>query len=236
MVRQESAKLLLGVRFPSWPLMSNKRKYFVNEKFLSRWSSQMAYILGIWFADGYMRHDKSYRIMFNSNDYDIITEIRSVLKSNHKIHKWTDNCFRLIIYSKQMFFRLTKLGGLSAKSKIIKFPKVPILYLPDFIRGYFDGDGSVFYVNYKATKNNKTYRELRSNFTSGSLEFLTTLQNMLSTQLKLVKRKICPYDNDSSWKLGYGKKDTLKLLNYLYYPKYPIGLKRKACFLETFKS
>ena len=212
--------------------MTNRRKYLLNEKFLNKWSPQMTYILGIWFADGYMRHDRSYRIIFNSNDYDIITEIRKVLKSNYKINKWTDNCFRLVIYSKTMFFKLVELGGTRAKSKIMNFPKIPMLYLPDFIRGYFDGDGSIFYANYKATKNGKIYRELRSNFTSGSLKFLIALQNILSTQLKLSKRKICPYDKGNSWKLTYGTKDTLKLSNYIYYPNYPIGLKRKANFLK----
>jgi len=34
----------------------NKRRYLLNEKFFDKWSSEMAYILGFWFADGYMRH------------------------------------------------------------------------------------------------------------------------------------------------------------------------------------
>ena len=38
------------------------------------------------------------------------------------------------------------LGGKEKKSLDCHFPKVPNEYLRDFIRGYFDGDGSVWNV------------------------------------------------------------------------------------------
>ena len=198
----------------------------------------MAYVLGFWFADGYMRHEKSYRIVFCSNDYDLLLQIKRKMGSTHLIYKrkrgskfqWRN--LQLIIYSKQIFLRLMDLGGIRKKSKKIRFPQVNYKYLPDFIRGYFDGDGSVFYVNYIHTKNKKLRQELRSNFTSGSPKFLEDLQDILLNTLGFIKKKICPYDNGASWKLGYGTKDTLKLLQFMYYSNYPIALERKAVFLK----
>jgi hypothetical protein len=131
-----------------------------------------------------------------------------------------------------MYLRLLALGGMRCKSKKVRFPKIPFQYLADFIRGYFDGDGSVFYTTYIHTKTKRPRTELRSNFTSGNPEILEDLQNILANTLGFIKKKICPFNEGASWKLGYGTYDTLKLLRFMYYPNYPISLERKAVFLE----
>ncbi len=191
----------------------------------------MAYVLGFWFADGYMRKEKSYRVLFFSKDYQILRDIRSVLSSTHPIRKNTaDNCYLISICSRELYEDLNFLGGLRGKSKIIEFPDIPVRYLPDFIRGYFDGDGSVFHQSYKATKNGKMYTHLRSNFTSGSMKFISKLMEILYKHIKLKRKIIGKFNNGASLKLGYGQKETIKLLKYMYYPNFPISLQRKARF------
>lgn len=210
--------------------MSTKM-YSLDKEFLDRWSPKMAYVLGFWFADGYMRHEKSYRIVFTSKDYRLLLQIRNCLGSNHPIYQRKDGTGdQLIVFSKQIYLKLLALGGKRCKSKTIRFPQVPHRYLPDFIRGYFDGDGSVFYTTYYVKKKPRT--ELRSNFTSGSPKFLKDLQNAIANDLGTLKRKICSYNKGVSWKLGYGTENTLKLLKFMYYDGYPIGLERKAVFLK----
>lgn len=213
------------------------KKYFVNENFFDEWSSKMAYVLGFWFADGYMRHEKSYRISFCSKDSDMLFLIRKCLDSNHKIiFERKDDSKNLIIFSKRLYLKLLELGGIRCKSRKVTFPAIPDNFLPDFIRGYFDGDGSVFFVDYINTKNKKPRLELRSNFTSGSIEFLEELQIILNKKLGLIKKRICGFNDDRSFKLGYGTYDTLKLLRFMYYPNYPIGMERKAKFLYNLKT
>ncbi len=134
-----------------------------------------------------------------------------------------------------MYLRLLALGGMRCKSKKERFPKIPRQYLPDFIRGYFDGDGSVFYTTYIHTKTKKPRTELRSNFTSGNPKILGDLQNILGSTLGFVQKKICPFNEGASWKLGYGTKNTLKLLKFMYYPGCLIGLPRKFSFLKGAK-
>lgn len=213
--------------------MHHSRKYKVNEKFFDNWSSEMSYILGFWFADGYMRHEKSYRISFSSNDSEILFKIRKSFNSNNLVKdKKTDDNKDLIIFSKKLYFRLAELGGKRAKSRDIIFPKVPPAYLADFIRGYFDGDGSVFHVTYMHTKVKRLRRELRSNFTSGSINFLNQLQDLLNEKLGLKKKILGSYNDGGSLKLGYGTYDTIKLLRFMYYPGHSISLERKANFLK----
>lgn len=166
----------------------------------------MAYVLGFWFADGYMRKEKSYRVSFTSNDREIIEQIRHVTKSSNPIYtNKRDKSLTLVIHSKKIYKKLTRLGGLRGKSLKIVFPEIPSKYIKDFIRGYFDGDGSVFYVNYLSTKDRKKRKELRSNFTSGSKIFLDKLMNILNRELDLAKKQLKKYPNQgNSIKLGYG--------------------------------
>lgn len=192
----------------------------------------MAYVLGFWFADGYMRHDRSYRIVITSNDRKILIDIKRVMKSSHPLRRRRDDdSWTLAIHSKHLYMKLTQLGGLRRKSRIITFPSVPQKFLRDFIRGYFDGDGSVFFIKYVRTKDKRITRELRTNFTSGSRKFLEQLMNILNAELGLSLKTLGVFNNGRSLKLGYGMRDSDALLNYMYYDKFPIGLERKAKFV-----
>ena len=217
--------------------VSQKGRYYqVNESFFLEWSATMAYVLGFWFADGYMRHDKSYRIVFTSADKQILVSIKEALSSSHLIKKIStqksgSTIWYFTVFSKALYMSLQALGGVRAKSRIIVFPRVPSQYLADFIRGYFDGDGSVFFVSYKRSKDGKRTKELRSNFTSGSCDFLENLMQVLHKKICLSTKKLGTCDSGRTFKLGYGTKDTDALLHYMYYAKFPIGLKRKAKYI-----
>lgn len=192
----------------------------------------MAYVLGFWYADGHMRHAKSYRIYFTSKDKEHLINIRGALGSNSPVLSSEKKDFpTLVVRSKRLYSDLLSLGGLTKKSTRIRFPKIHDSYLPDFIRGFFDGDGSVHYIVYKATKNDKFYTEIRSNFTSGSLIFLEQLREILSAKISLPHRVICQY-GPHQFKLGYGQKATAKLLGFMYYPGHTISLDRKSIYLQ----
>lgn len=191
-------------------------------------------------ADGYMHHDKHYKISFSSNDYSHLESIKAAVGSNTKLYHGKKNgvninCYELCLYSKRIFTDITKLGGSTKKSNTLRFPKVPKNMLPDFIRGYFDGDGSVHIVTYKATKNGKTYRELRCNFTCGSKKFIEAIRRNLKNAIGLPQKVIGQY-GPHQFKLGYGTKNTIKLLKYMYYPGHGISLERKANFMEYHNS
>jgi len=216
----------------------HSRKYSLNEDFFSSWSPKMAYVLGFWFADGDTKHERSYRVNFSSKDLCLLEQIKKVAGSNAKIYRFysngeLQNSHYLTLHSKRLYYDLKTLGGRRGNSTKLKFPTVPDMYLPDFIRGYFDGDGSVHSITYPATKNGKMYTEIRSNFTCGSKVFLYSLRKILCDKLSLANRVIGQY-GPHQFKLGYGQKDTCRLLKYMYYPNHLISLKRKAVYLLKF--
>ena len=106
--------------------------------------------------------------------------------------------------------------------------------MADFIRGYFDGDGSVHLTKYIRTKDQRKQIDLRSNFTSGSSQFLFTLRDILTKLSGLTSKKVYSSADKRHWKLCYGTKDTLKLLNFMYYPSCTIYLERKFAIYQKY--
>jgi len=161
----------------------------VRKDLFRRWSSEMAYVFGLFAADGSMYKNKrgACFLDFHSTDKSIVVAVRKILKSNHKItprkrplgHK---TIYRLQVGSKEIFNDLLCLGLTPAKSKTLIFPVVPRKYFGDFVRGYFDGDGCVYFKKHWIKKRKKKCWIFTSRFTSGSKKFLNSLLDELRKQ------------------------------------------------------
>ena len=158
-------------------------KYKVNEDFFRKWSKDSAYVLGFIFADGHLENAPYIRgryIRFTNTDYSIIEQIKSALDSSHKIvvipaRGVRKEKYLLRIGSHKLYGDLETLGLHPRKSHNMRFPQAPQKYLSDFIRGYFDGDGTITFENMR----NSPYNRLKVIFTSGSKDFLLSLAHIL---------------------------------------------------------
>lgn len=117
----------------------------------------MAYFLGLMFADGSTaKRSNGISLGLVTSDEPILDVFISELeaKDNYKMYRRpreTRNGTNaspfsvLCINSKTIRQSLVKLGVVPRKSFIdIDFPCIPKEYCSDFIRGHFDGDGSIF--------------------------------------------------------------------------------------------
>ena len=201
----------------------NARKWHINENYFKTWSSNMAYILGLWFADGCIYNKKMFDITLHAKDKYILKRIAEELKYEGSLYDYVDRQAARLNFSCVVIYKdIVALGGTENKSLTIDFPKIPKEYLSDFIRGYFDGDGSVMYL-----KGNR----LNSAITCGSKKFLDTLHGILMTEAGINGGS---YDS-SSMSLRFGKRDTLKLGNYIYKNNPELFLLRKKEKFDTFK-
>ncbi len=181
----------------------------------------MAYILGFFCADGNMSKNKrgAHFIEFQITDKDLLEKIKITLKSNHKIATRQRNnkhktIYRLQIGSKIMFNDLMNLGITPQKSKTLKFPKIPKRYLNDFVRGYFDGDGSITVSEYNRKNRNRRSRTMLAGFTSGSKNFLIELQKCLQNHASTGKGTL--YFASRGYRLYYSVNDAKKLYSFMY--------------------
>jgi len=210
------------------------QSYFdINECFFSNWSREMAYVLGLITTDGCI--SKSGTIALSINDKDLLEKVRQVMGSEHKIcrsnHQEGLYCFHFT--RPRLVKDLAGLGILPRKSLNVKFPAVPDAFLKDFVRGVFDGDGSVYFET-----RSKCY-PLRSTFVSSSQEFIEKLELVLQ-QMGLPERVIHRQrtKNGTHFKIRYSHKDSRKLFNIMYYGDIgnTIFLERKyKKFLDGFK-
>jgi DNA-binding CsgD family transcriptional regulator len=165
----------------------NIRRYAVDHSYFDNIDSeQKAYFLGYMFADGYNNEQEGYFLLtLHPKDVEVLTSFKNALQTEAPVRvkqrERSPYC-KLLVHSKRLSERLAELGCVQAKTFKITFPNWlnPNLY-NHFVRGYFDGDGSISDVN-------------RAKFKSfidilGTTSFISTLADIVS-KLCNVRTKI----------------------------------------------
>jgi hypothetical protein len=67
------------------------RTYSINDNYFKKENNDMAYILGLWAADGFLNIKRGFSITQHKNDYYLLSEILKTMNSNHKLLKHGDN-------------------------------------------------------------------------------------------------------------------------------------------------
>lgn len=127
------------------------RKYHFNENFFEEINDEKtAYCLGLWYTDG-SNDEKRNRNILDLTDLDLIEKTKKILNFDGPIHitlpkkPHHKTSYRLLLISKNFSEDLARLGCVQRKTYCLKFPKnISEKLMPHFIRGLFDGDGSIF--------------------------------------------------------------------------------------------
>lgn len=183
---------------------STREKLKVDEYFFKNIDTEAkAYFLGLMYADGSVSKNSFY---LKLKDEDILQKFKTALKAENDI-KLIGNYYILSIHRQSMCKDLINNGCLPNKTRLIRFPELHKDLLRHFIRGFYDGDGSLI-LNI-----NKYHNCL--NFTSGSLEFLVQLQEVLKN-VSITNGGISKETTHEVWHLRYGGKQVHIILNWLY--------------------
>lgn len=203
----------------------------------------MAYVLGYFAADGCMQKNKrgAHFIEFKSTDKELLEKVWDLLGSSHKIstrefsrelHPSWNKFYRLQFGSKDMYNDLVNLGFTPAKSKLLKFPNIPIQYFSHFARGYFDGDGHVSISSFKRNdRGGRKSTTIISGFTSGSKEFLSRMHSGLKRYANVSGGSLYAH---AGYRLTFSVKDTKKLYNFFYTGASGVYLSRKRKIFENY--
>lgn len=204
------------------------RKYSVDECYFGNINSyDKAYFLGLLYADGYINHEGFY-LSLCETDIDILESFKSHIKYNgsikSKTYKNRNHCNQkqLNIFSKKLASDLILLGCVQNKSHIVKYPNfLSKKYRPHFIRGVFDGDGSVF----KSRQSGVIGFSIIGNYNliRGILDVL--IEDLRIKDKTLQKDKRCNGDI-VSFKIS-SKKELILIYNYLYNNSENIRINRK---------
>lgn len=207
------------------------KKYQCNESYFEVIdSSEKAYWLGLFYADLTVASDgKSntpYKIIMcqAAEDLHIIESFKKSINATNPIRlnyksriKTQQDKYQLNIYSPKIASDLSKLGCTMRKSLFLKFPsenQVPTIFRKDFIRGYFDGDGSISYNDYYTNSKQNPQYLVRM---TGTFDLLNGINEVLSKELD-VSRKVIAKDKKANAFRFYlsGNSQVKKFYKYVY--------------------
>lgn len=169
-------------------------------------TEQKAYWLGFLFADGYLSSSSyNMELSLGIKDRAHLQKFADFLEHHNNVKVDSYRC-RFSVTNKHLWETLNRLGCTPRKSLTLKFPDPEIFKSPllirDFIRGYFDGDGCIYFT--------KTGRLSCS--VLGTKEFITEIIKYSGISRNLFQRN--PDKNTFAAHYSYSTADSF--CNYLY--------------------
>ncbi|NCD07371.1 MAG: hypothetical protein EOL97_14760 [Spirochaetia bacterium] len=201
-------------------LKMRRGNLILNSKFFENLNEKSATIAGFIAADGYVNFADHYvEITLKKDDKSYLQKILNLMECNGKIYV-SGNRARIKIVNQKLVDDLLLLNITQAKSKTLKFPlNLESKLSSHFIRGYFDGDGSII-ISMKRIS------------ILGTLDFLSTVSMIIAEQCSIKRNK--PSVKENIYDLRYHGKTALVVLNWLYKDSV-LSLDRKEYLYNRFK-
>ncbi len=195
----------------------NSRKYSHDENYFEIIDNEhKAYWFGFICADGFIESKRTQvsqkvGITLNNIDKGHLEKFKKDINATNPINDYIGSGYnpngvfsKIILTSQKTVDDLKKHGCVEHKSLSLKFPEIREDLIRHFIRGYFDGDGSL-----NKSRGYKGKYEYAIQFT-GTKEFLEKLMEILNKNLKL-------YYHNNAYELSIGGNNQVKeIANYLY--------------------
>ena len=181
-----------------------RRPKRVNEHFFDRESKGKYYVVGAF----YRKHieDGEKGIIFKSRHRDLVSIVKSKLKSKHAINSHTTKSSHCIQMRNVPYLR-SKLEALGVKGDMEdrEFPNfVPEIYLDHYIRGLFDAQARISLINYSE---NVIATNISLRFNN---KFLVSLDEVLKRYANVSRPK--PISNY----IIYSGADSSRIYNFIY--------------------
>jgi hypothetical protein len=229
------SKILKRLKIPIRTTQYTSRKYNLNENYFEKIDTpEKSQVLGMIYADGCLskrtERSKALSIILREPDNDYLEFIKNQMEYTgpvNRINPKGKNAFYYIlaVTSIKIFDDLSLIGLTERKSLTIGFPdesKVSQNLWKYFIRGYLEGDGSIFNIR-KDKKNKNGKSRFLSGYVSfcGTMEFLLKLQSILELKLQIKssisRKKKLEQRNINSHSLRIsGNLQVMKFLDWIY--------------------
>lgn len=200
----------------------------------TKWSHDLAYALGLLVTDGCLSKDGRH-FDFTSKDKALVKIFAKCLGLKNKIGKKISgftgrkDYFHIQFGDINFYKWCLNFGLMPNKSKRLKSLRVPNKYFFDFLRGCFDGDGSIY--AYWDPRWHSSYM-FYIQFCSASYDFIKWLKKNIARLLG-ERGEIIDKGTSAVWHLRFAKKDSLLIFQKMFHAKNLPYLKRK--FVKAIK-
>lgn len=184
--------------------------YDVDEEFFSQIDTpETAYVYGLFCADGSLVKNR-FKISLNAIDFELLEDVKWIMKYTGPLY-FEKNMTTLSVVRSALASDLRNLGIMKNKTFTLRFPDIiPRGLMNHFIRGYFDGDGSIF----KTSATQKWVFSVTSN-----VWFLNGLKSFLEESCPMFSCSIFPYQNRNpniANLVASSKQSIIAIQEYLY--------------------
>lgn len=204
---------------------NSRRKYKVNDDYFSNQNSKMAYVLGFLMADGNVSQSSNrIQIILSEEDADFLNMFYEEIGGSPVVHYVVNGGKQKICrwecISSKIKKDLITYDVIPNKTGHAKIPtKLNKEFYPDFIRGYFDGDGSI----YKENKSGAIGFEIVSHNTEILEQIISYFEENDIPKVRIKEDKRC----NINYRFRYRKLSSKKIYNLLYYKDFSLHLPRK---------
>jgi hypothetical protein len=201
-----------------------------------------AYWIGFIAADGCVyiderRHDCRLQIVLKMSDADHLRNFQLGIQASAPVivgFNGQRDVAKIVINDRFLVDALAKWGVVPNKSLIIRWPDhLPDALVPAFIRGYFDGNGTI----YQRHRNNEriSWTETVCRFVSGSIPFLDSLEVELTKRNIRINKRYRNQDSNAHVLPLSGRKENLLAFADLIYQGSTVSLPRKKALFDSLK-
>jgi hypothetical protein len=189
----------------------NRRAHYIDEHFFGTWNPVMAYVVGVICSDGCLTNRGTFRI--DQKEPELLLKVRALMKSTDDIRfrpkmGVAGAIYSLRVSNVKVYEDLIRIGLTPKKSLTIHFPAMPSDCVRHFIRGCWDGDGSIYFED-------KNLLKPRASYVSGSKAFIEAMVKHLA-EFGLSIATIHKYKRSRAYYMKYGPVDCAKLYHILY--------------------
>ena len=151
----------------------------INEYFFRGWSPEMAYVLGVFYSDGCLFKSPAgyYSATISQKEPELLEKCLALMDCDAPLQFKRNNSpagglYAFTVNDQGTCRNLIALGVHPRKSLTLQFPNAPFGVLRHFIRGCWDGDGSI-------CKTGRTRGCWNASYVSGSEQFIRGMRDCL---------------------------------------------------------
>lgn len=219
-------------------ISNSHRAYNKDEYFFSTETRDMAWLLGFLAADGNIsKKSNNIKLTLSAKDEEVLLKIKKTVQIENPIKYYTTNggydIVELRWSSKRHRQDLAKYSIIPNKTFKLNPPyQLNKMFWIDYIRGYFDGDGS---INLIKNSNNRGKGNLRWQICSVNKNFLQWIVDYLFEEFQIPKVNIQKQSKNRKnpiYYFQYSSKATKAIYNILYTDSKMFLLRKKNHFEE----
>ena len=203
-------------------------RYKINELYFDEINTEKkAYFLGLLYADGSVFNNGFY---LKIKDEDILQRLKEELDAEQPIKNvqyGEYSCYLFTVCSKKLSESLINHGCFQNKTYILKFPQIEEKLIKHFIRGFYDGDGSLYI--------NSNINSCKLDITSASIDILKSIRTIFTSITGLSGSLTKECKNSNAWHLRVNGRKLSVVMDW-FYKDATVFMKRKYDKFLIYKS